>query len=549
MNFLTALKLSGKNIMTKKWRTGLTAFASSIGIIGIALVLSLSNGFNKQIDSYEKGTLSNFPITISQTATDISKMTPSNKEKKIEFPKDNDIYPYDSSKTSASHTNVLTEKYIDYINKIDTSWIDGISYSRSINMNILKKQDNKATALNLGTINFTSYPVKKDDKSSSYLKEYYDVLEGNLPSDKTQIVLAVDKYNQVNKTVLEELGIDSDKKSINFKDIIGKEFKLVLNNDYYAKADNNFRINGNPSDLSALYNSSKAITLKISGVIRIKNGVNISALPAGIIYSDELSQFFINDAMKSQIVKAQQSINYNVLTGGILSNKTQTSTGMSPVGPTSMGGNATGMNIKSSQTKEDVLKSLGASYIPTTISLYPINFDSKEKITQYLDKWNNGLDEKDQIKYTDMASMVTTLSKNLMDSITLVLVAFAAISLFVSLIMIAIITYISVLERTKEIGVLRALGARKKDITRVFNAETFIIGLCSGTLGILIAYLLTFPVNSILYKITNLSNVAMLNPVHSLVLVLLSLILTVLGGALPAKMAAKKDPVTALRSE
>ncbi|MDP4179059.1 MAG: ABC transporter ATP-binding protein, partial [Bacillota bacterium] len=208
MSFLTALKLSGKNIMTKKWRTGLTAFASSIGIIGIALILSLSNGFNKQIDSYEKGTLSNFPITINQTAADISKMSSSNKDKKKDFPQKKEIYPYDSTKTAVLHTNVLTDKYMDYVAKIDESLLDGVSYSRSINMNILKEQDGKATNVNLGDINFTSYPNKQGDKSSSYLKEYYDVLAGDFPSDKTQILFVVDENNEINNTALEALGID-----------------------------------------------------------------------------------------------------------------------------------------------------------------------------------------------------------------------------------------------------------------------------------------------------------------------------------------------------
>ena len=201
------------------------------------------------------------------------------------------------------------------------------------------------------------------------------------------------------------------------------------------------------------------------------------------------------------------------------------------------------------QTKEQVLSALGASSIPSSVSVYPINFEAKEKITAYLDQWNEGLKDEERIEYTDMAEIVTTLSGSIMDAITIVLVAFAAISLVVSLIMISIITYISVLERTREIGVLRALGARKKDITRVFNAETFIIGSFSGLLGIGIAYLLTIPVNMVLYQLTELRNVAQLNPVHALVLIFISVVLTMLGGLIPSKMASKKDPVIALHSE
>jgi len=202
-----------------------------------------------------------------------------------------------------------------------------------------------------------------------------------------------------------------------------------------------------------------------------------------------------------------------------------------------------------SLTKEDALAALGATDIPSAVSLYPIDFSAKEAVTAYLDKWNEGRDTKDQVMYTDLAAIVTNISGSIMDGITLVLIAFAAISLVVSLIMIAIITYISVMERTKEIGVLRALGARKKDITRVFNAETFIIGACSGILGIGITYLLTIPINAILYNLTDLSNVSQLNPLHALILGVISVVLTMLGGFIPAKMAAKKDPVAALRSE
>ncbi|WP_234118161.1 ABC transporter ATP-binding protein/permease [Clostridium hydrogenum] len=549
MSFFTALKLSGKNIMTKKWRTGLTAFASSIGIIGIALILSLSNGFNKQIDSYEKGTLSNFPITVDQTTTDMSKIqgtSSSSKDTSSEFPKNKEIYPYNPSKNSATHTNILTQKYMDYISKMDKTLLDGISYSRSINMNILKKQDGKATTVNLQNTNFSSYPTKQGDGSSAYLKQYYDLLSGNFPSDKNQIVLVVDKNNNVSNATLEALGLDYTKKSIDFSNIVGKEYKLILNDDYYKKSGNIFIPNGDPSDLSSLYNNSNAITLKISGIIRIKKDSNMSSLSSGIAYSDELSQFFIDNAAKSEIVKTQQAVNYNVLTGQVFPSETQTFSATNQMNSGAMNSN---MNAKSTQTKDDVLKTLGATSIPTSVSLYPANFDSKEKITKYLDNWNKGLKETDKIKYTDMSATVTSLSKGIMNSITLVLIAFAAISLVVSLIMVAIITYISVLERTREIGVLRAMGARKKDITRVFNAETFIIGLCSGVLGITIAFLLTFPINSVLYNVTNLSNVAQLNPVHAIILILISLILTVLGGAIPAKMAAKKDPVEALRSE
>ncbi|EJP6473933.1 ABC transporter ATP-binding protein/permease [Clostridium botulinum] len=546
MNFLTALKLSGNNIVTKKWRTALTAFASSIGIIGVALVLSLSNGFNKQINEFEKDSLSNYPISIEQNSMSLG-MSPSSKSKdkeKTEFPNKSMIYPYDSSKDAAVHANVISTEYVDYIKKIDSSLINGISYTRNVNMNILKKQDGKVVSMNTSAAAFSTYPSKGDSFETDYLKSYYDVLAGSYPKNEKELMLVVDKYNQVDTSILEALGFSADSKNINFDSMIGTKYKLVYNDDYYTQSGKYFTVNGDTTNLENLYNNKNAVTLKISGIIRIKEDANVSNLSTGIVYSDQLAQDFIDNAKNSKIVLAQKEGKYNVMNGNLLTEKTGTTTAAVHGAP-----NMTTNITSNVQTKDDVLASLGATSSPTSISIYPVNFEAKDNITTYLDDWNKGLKEEDQIVYTDMASMITSLTGNIMDGITIVLVAFAGISLVVSMIMIGIIIYISVLERTKEIGVLRALGARKKDITRVFNAETFIIGFCSGGLGIAITYLLTIPVNSILYKFTDLKNVAQLNPLHAIALVITSIVLTMIGGAIPSKMAAKKDPVIALRSE
>ncbi|MBD5637857.1 ABC transporter ATP-binding protein/permease [Clostridium botulinum] len=546
MNFLTALKLSGNNIVTKKWRTALTAFASSIGIIGVALVLSLSNGFNKQINEFEKDSLSNYPISIEQNSMSLG-MSPSSKSKdkeKTEFPNKSMIYPYDSSKNAAVHANAISTEYVDYIKKIDSSLINGISYTRNVNMNILKKQDGKVVSMNTSAAAFSTYPSKGDSFETDYLKSYYDVLSGSYPKNEKELVLVVDKYNQVDTNILEALGFSADSKNINFDSMIGTEYKLIYNDDYYTQSGKYFTVNGDTTNLENLYNNKNAVTLKISGIIRIKEDANVSNLSTGIVYSDQLDQYFIENAKNSKIVLAQKEAKYNVMNGNLLTEKTSTTTAAVHGAP-----NMTTNITPNVETKDDVLASLGATSSPTSISIYPVNFEAKDNITNYLDDWNKKLKEEDQIVYTDMASMITSLTGNIMDGITIVLVAFAGISLVVSMIMIGIIIYISVLERTKEIGVLRALGARKKDITRVFNAETFIIGFCSGGLGIAITYLLTIPVNSILYKFTDLNNVAQLNPLHAIALVITSIVLTMIGGAIPSKMAAKKDPVIALRSE
>ncbi|NQX45531.1 ABC transporter ATP-binding protein/permease [Paenibacillus tritici] len=552
MSFFTALKLSGKNIATKKWRTGLTAFASSIGIIGIALILSLSNGFDKQISSYETGALSNFPISINQTAMNLQNAGPPGQEttELPSYPADKKLYPYDPTVNSAIHTNVLTKEYIKYLDGIDPKLIDGVSYTRTVNMNWLVKNGDKAAVLDKSKITTAPYPSKQGSASGSYLEQYYDLLEGKFPAEKTDLVLIVDQYNRLTEGAVNALGLDYEAKSINLSDLVGTPLKLVMNNDYYKKNGEQFVVHATGGNLNDLYNSPKAVTLNIVGVLRAQEGSRISTLSPGLVYSDELTSTFIADAQKSEIVLAQEKSDINVLTGQALSEGIAgggSSAGMGEM-PLMNAGMAAAASM-SSMTKEHALAALGATDIPSAVSLYPIDFSAKESVTAYLDKWNEGKAAEAQVQYTDLAAIVTNISGGIMDGITMVLIAFAAISLVVSLIMIAIITYISVMERTKEIGVLRALGARKKDITRVFNAETFIIGACSGILGIGITYLLTIPVNAVLYNLTELKNVAQLNPLHALILGVISVVLTMLGGAIPAKMAAKKDPVAALRSE
>lgn len=544
MSFFTALKLSGMNIRTKKWRTFLTAFASSIGIIGIALILSLSNGFDRQIDIFESDTLSGFPIMISQKTAevDINTMMEHSKEMRKEmlgeeevdsskYPDTDVIYPYNSKENTFIHTNKLTEEYVKYIEDIDDTLLSGISFTRLVNMNFLKSDGSVATPINASDLNLSSYPIKLDNNSEGYLETSYDLLAGSYPQTMNDLILVVDEYNKLDTAVLDALGIDSNKEEISFNDILGYEIKAILNDDYYKKLGNYYTLAGNPNDMSEIYNNERAIPLKITGILRLKKDVTIPVLSSGLSYSDELSKYFIEDAKNSEVVKAQEEVDYNVFTGESFkrdSNRADSS---------------------NTNTKENILASIGATSTPYMITLYPKDFATKEAITDYLDDWNEDKDKEDVIIYNDMASTFVSLSGGIMDAITMVLVAFAAISLVVSLIMVGIITYISVLERTKEIGVLRALGARKKDITRVFNAETFIVGSCSGILGIVIAYLLTFPTNNILYKVTDLKGVAVLNPVHAIILVVISVVLTMIGGSIPAVMASKKDPVEALRTE
>lgn len=548
MSFWNALTLSGKNIWTKKWRTALIAFASSIGIIGIALVLSLSNGFSKQIDSIENDTLSGFPITITETANDMT-FGPSNRLATEEDDKANEkqrkteaVFPEQPAEEETVHENSLSKEYIAYLADMDSNLISGMSFTRNVNMNLIHQNDGEVAAVQTDSLNLTSYPTNGEAKGSSFLEQNYDLLAGSYPTGKNDLILVVGENNQLASGMVDALGLDSSQKEINFDQFIGKEMTSIFNDDFYTETNGFFKIN---PDLTSLYEGESGTDLKIVGVIRGKEDLSIAGLSEGIKYSDTLAQEFIGNAQKSAIVLAQEAADFNVMTGEVFSTNISGTIDSRSFGPGSNPVNATVSTV----TKDQLLTRFGAIEKPSGITIYPADFEKKEQVLEHLDQWNKDQPEEKQVVYTDMAATVTSLMGNTLDAITVVLVAFAAISLVVSLIMIGIITYISVMERTKEIGVLRALGARKKDITRVFNAETFIIGTFSGLLGIGIAYLVTIPANIVMENVTGLADVAQLNPIHALALIIVSVLLTMLGGLIPARLAAKKDPVEALRSE
>ena len=525
MSFLTALKLSFTNIKTKKARTALTAFASSIGIIGIAVIMSLSSGFQEQILKFQSDSFSSFPIMISEenSEVDVDKLQDRQKEmmgittSEESYPDVEEVYSYDSQEFMMSHKNVITDDYINYIENINPEYVQSIGYTRIVGLNLLMNQNGNISPVNTSDIKFSAYPTTLGDSNEGYLEKNYDLLKGSYPKDKTDLVLVVDNKNRLDKNALKALGFDAD--TVKFDDLIGLEIKEILNNDYYVKTD--MGIYTMNTDYDKLYNSENNLTLKITGIVRAKEDSGLAMLSAGIAYSDELSKAIIENAKESDIVKAQEEVDYNILSFESLDEA----------------------------GKEKILAYLGGNSSPYMISIYPTDFDNKDIIIDYLDDYNEGKSSENQILYTDLADQIMTMTSGIMTGITVVLIAFAGISLVVSLIMIAIITYTSVLERTKEIGILKALGASKKDITRVFDAETCILGVFSGVLGIVIAYSLTFPINSIIYKMTDLENVAKLPPVAAIVLVIISTVLTILGGHIPAKMASKKDAVEALRSE
>ena len=528
MSFLTALHLSLNNIRTKKGRTLLTAFASSIGIIGIALILSLSNGFDRQIGIFEQNTLSSLPIVVSRQSVDLTEETMNQLQddmssSEADYPDIDYVIPTETMMDEYTHENKITEEYVDYVEKLNPDSVAGISYTYALGLNLLQKVDDKVVLLNSEDLGIQSMPHTLSDDATGYMDLHYDVLAGKFAEEKDEIVLVVDSENQVSKDILEALGITSED-NISFDTILNSTIKLAYNDDYYVNYGN-YYIPSN--DLESVYNSENNLTLKVVGIIRLKSDFPSYVASSGIMYTNDLLEDVILHNSTSKVVEAQKKANYNVLSGEMIDTSTE----------------------EGKETKEELLAYLGDHSTPYAIFIYPNDFETKDEVTAYLDQYNDGLEEEDRIVYIDQANLMSSLSSSIMDAITIVLIAFSSISLIVSSIMIGIIMYISVLERTKEIGILRSLGARKKDISRVFNAETFIIGITSGLIGIFIAWLLLFPTNSILYNLTDLENVAVMNPLHAFILITVSVILTLIGGFIPAKLASKKDPVIALRTE
>ena len=528
MSFLTALHLSLNNIRTKKGRTLLTAFASSIGIIGIALILSLSNGFDRQIDIFEQNTLSSLPIVISRQSMELTDETMSQLQEDMsssdaDYPDISYVIPSTTMVEEYTHENAITTEYLDYLEQMDKDAAAGISYTYAVGLNLLQKVDDKVVLLDSQSGIFQSLPKALSTDNEDVVDMHYDILAGRKATSKDEVVLVVNSKNQVSTDILEALGITGTE-NVDFDTILNSTIKLVYNDDYYMNYGNYYL----PSnDLTSVYNNENNLTLKVVGILRLKQDFPSYAASSGIYYTQDLLQDVLDKNSTSKVVLAQQNANYNVLSGEMIDETT----------------------TEGQEMKETLLAYLGDQSMPYAIYVYPRDFDTKEQITAYLDQYNEGLDEEDRIVYIDQASLMSSLSSSIMDAITIVLIAFSSISLIVSSIMIGIIMYISVLERTKEIGILRSLGARKKDISRVFNAETFLIGVSSGLIGVFIAWLLLFPTNSILYDLTELENVAVMNPLHVLILIAVSVTLTLIGGFIPAKIASKKDPVIALRTE
>ena len=621
MKFTTAVRLSLNNLMTKKGRTFLTSFAGSIGIIGIALILSLSHGMQSYINRVEEDTLSSYPLTIQEASIDVTSMLEAmmgNGEK--EEHNDNKIYsrPIVNNILETVSTKLQTnnlEEFKKYLESGDTNikdYINAIQYEYNLNLNIYKQNEDKtyqqvnpskvfdelgfgemmesrqsASSMMSGSMAMTQTDVWTEMlDNQNLLQSQYDVLAGNWPTKYNEVVLIVDENNEVSDYTLYSLGIKDIKElnesmekiknkekveageseSYSYDDLLNYKFKILLNTDYYKESGNAWQDMSNDDEyMKNVVDNAEEIT--IVGIIK-PNKETVSSSGAGMIgYTKELKEYVINKINETEIVKEQkENPNINVFTGIEFPENQNSSFDYSQLTDEQRMYMATLSEAElaelmknyaenSTATYDSNLSTLGVVDLnkPSTINIYPKDFESKDMITtrisEYNDKQTNDGKEENVITYTDIVGVMMSSVSTIINVIIYVLIAFVGISLVVSSIMIGIITYISVLERTKEIGILRSIGASKKDVSRVFNAETLIIGLVAGLIGIVVTLLLNIPINMIIKSIVGISNISKLPTAGAIILVVISVGLTMIAGLIPARFAAKRDPVEALRTE
>lgn len=636
MSFFTALSLSFNNLMTKKTRTILTAFAGSIGIIGIAMILSISNGIQLYIDRVQRDTLSSYPITLQAESIDISSMVTSmtGNSDSEEHEDKSKIYSNDimgdmiNTMVKEVKSNNLSEfkKYIENGGSDIKSYVSDIQYSYDVPLNIyMKDTSNGVEQLNPGTMFDSIYGEGATSTSSAMssgmgmgmfsnssvwnqllgnqqvLDEQYDVLAGHWPENYNEVVLVTDKNNEVDDYTLYSLGLKDPEEvrtlfkkmmvgesyetkkdiSYTFDEILDTEFKLVMPTDMYKYNDVTGTWDDYSKDDKYMTNVvNNGTDIKVCGIIRPNDDAVSTSISSGIGYTAKLTEYIIEEVKNSEIAKAQLAdTSVDVFTGVPFDNDRNTEITMDDVNAymatLSPEESAQMQTMTSGMSDDQILQLFSASLkarttdatldsnksklgitdldTPSQIDIYATDFDSKEKVQNIIKDYNklqqDDGKEENVINYTDYVGIMMSSVSTIINAISYVLIAFVAISLIVSSIMIGIITYISVLERTKEIGVLRSIGASKKDVSRIFNAETLIEGFVSGALGIVVTLLLCIPANALIKHLTDISNVAQLPVAGGVILIIISMFLTFIAGLIPAKLAAKKDPVVALRSE
>ncbi len=616
MSFMTALSLSLNNLMTKKGRTILTAFAGSIGIIGIALILSLSSGVQNYISRVEEDTLSSYPLTVEEQSVDTASVITTlmgeqnNEEHDLDKVYSSNIMTdLINSMTTQLDTNNLEEfkKFLDGDETNIRDYTTDIQYTYRLPIELYKSDTseevlrvNPSSVFDSFNIDGMSEMMEMQSTMGSgvsstnvfqellnnqeLLSSQYDVLAGRFPEAYNEVVMIVNEDNEISDYALYALGlkdqdelanlmdkmkngeeIETENMSYSYEEILDLTFKLVLPTDYYQKSDGIWLDkSGDTTYMKELVDSSPEV--KVVGILRPNEEAAVTSVSGTIGYTHALTEYVIEEVNQTEIAKEQLATpDVNIFTGLPFSDSNdkfsidqltdEQKAYLATLSQEELSLLLTQYSENANASYEDNLLTLGVVDInkPSSIRIYPKDFDSKEEIIQIIDDYNQDKEssgnEADVIRYTDIVGVMMSSVSTIIDTISYILIAFVAISLIVSSIMIGIITYISVLERTKEIGILRAIGASKKDVSRVFNAETFIEGLVAGTMGILITVLLNIPINMIIKHVVGISGIASLPVGGAIILVIISMTLTVIAGLVPSRMASKKDPVEALRTE
>jgi putative ABC transport system permease protein len=583
MSFWTALGLSFSNLRTKKVRTTITAIGGSIGIIGVGLVLAISNGFSAYIERMEATSLSSFPIMVSETTYDqaalleMSSYVTATKDsgtlqafptdgrvtaKEATIGKGNSIEDMMASLKQLIIKNELTDAYFDYLSGLNPS-LGYVHFIYDLDMNIINKTgENQYKVAGRSSIGWQQLLGGKE-----FVLKQYDIIGGRFPENAFETVIFVDKYNRIESTILTSLGIDYTRTDITIDELMVSDRLKYAENDAYYK-NNGHDVFSRVSDLRTIYESEKSHTLNIVGVLRVKPGVDYEMMSTGIAYTQDLVEFAFRTGYESEIVLTQKRLLEEAILRYEEEKARNEAQGIRSDKDMELMNVLTGRPFTPSETElmmqalmgitapkvevlcQNQLKKLGGNKTPVSAYIFPAGYKQKEEIKAYLNAYNKDKSKNERIVYTDMAETATSMAGEIVNIITIVLSCFAGISLVVSSVMIGIITYVSVVERTQEIGILRSIGARKVDVFRVFNAETTIIGFVAGTIGIILTYILSIPINMIIKHYAGIeANIAALLPYNALLLIAISIMLTFLAGLIPSAIAARRDPVLALRSE
>jgi len=551
MSMLTAMSLSFKNLLTKKGRTVTMAIAGSIGIIGIGLVLALVGGINNYMRSLEEDTADSFPVLIVSSVPGemvggggggAAALLGSAGGDTAQFPMlpDGTVIHRFLEEDEDLHYNLMTPEFLAYMNNIHNvlpGAVTAVSVGYELNFNVLSNAGNNV--IRFSTQTYSDLPAhalgmadthwQQMHDNHDFILTHFDLLAGRMPESMNELLLVVDQQNRLEDDFFISLGIPQDGRTFNFNDFVGQTMLRVIYNDYYFQYANGVFSPASPVMYDNLFANADGVDLTIVGVLRSNADPDVPGMGGmfifseGLIHTTELTHHILEQAATSAIVQAQVDSNINVFTGNPFIDDDE---------------------------RDEVFENIGASPDPVNMSVFTADFETKRQVMDYINAWNTGRPTYQHIVAMDVAEvMVLSVMGGMFQVLPPILIGFAAISLVVSTIMIGIITYVSVMERTKEIGILRSVGARKKDISRVFIAETMVIGLASGALGVVMAFVLSIPLEALFRSLSGISGMVAFNPIYGVALIAGSMALTIVAGFFPSRTAAKKDPVEALRTE